>query len=156
MRQIIDEVIRLYGGVSIMNHKLKEMGFDAVTTAGSNFAVMIDQYGVITFNTKLRDSLELKKWENGALYFNSNEGMLGIHVGNFDKRRDKDLPVVTISNATISAKEELRSIQDNHPQYRMIPDQGKDNNRFEGVEIENMDKGSRMILVEIPNSKKRF
>ena len=118
---------------------------------------MIDEYGVISFNTRLRGDLKLKKWENSAIYFNSDKGVLGIQVGRFDKKRDQEMPIVNMrSDNTIQARDELRLIQDDYSQYNLIPQSGQDKLRFDDVELENMEKGSRMILITIPNSKKRF
>ena len=158
IQQIIDDVIRQYGGMTTMNHKLKEMGFDAIKSKdGTAKVVMVDEYGVISFNTRLRGDLKLKKWENSAIYFNSDQGILGIQIGRFDKKRDSEMPIVNMrSDNTIQARDELRLIQDDYSQYKLIPESGQEKLRFDDVELENMEKGSRMILITIPNSKKRF
>jgi hypothetical protein len=158
IQQIIDDVIRRHGGMTTMNHRLKEMGFDAIKSEdGAGRVVMIDEYGVISFNTRLRGDLKLKKWENSAIYFNGDQGILGVQIGRFDKKRDQGMPIVNMrGDNTIQARDELRLIQDDYSQYNLIPESGQDKLRFDDVELENMEKGSRMILITIPNSKKRF
>ena len=61
---------------------------------------------------------------------------------------------------TIRAREELLAIQDQHPGYNLMPEEGKAKINYEDIEVEKFteppDPYSRMVLVTIKKEKTSF
>ena len=118
-----------------MNRKLKDLGFEAVRVGSQSKYIVVDDLGVITFSGSLRRELGIKRRESAVIYFNGGEGVLGIHVGTFDRKKNRDMGIINISSEwTISAREELIAIEDEHRGYSLIAEEGRRNN-FEDVEV---------------------
>lgn len=143
-----------------MNRKLKDLGFEAVKTGSQSKYIVVDDLGVITFSGSLRRELGIKRTESAVIYFNGSEGVLGIHVGTFDRKKNREMAIINISSEwTISAREELMAIEDEHRGYVLIAEEGRRNN-FEDVEVEKFteppDPYSRMVLVTIKKERVSF
>ena len=64
------------------------------------------------------------------------------------------------SEYTIRARNELLAIQEQHPGYNLIPEEGKPKINYEDIEVEKFteppDPYSRMVLVSIKKEKTSF
>ena len=140
--------------------KLKGMGFQAVKAGKSSKYISIDDLGVISFSGGLRRELANKQKENAVIYFNPDEGLLAIHIGTFDRKKNPDMSIISMGrDGEIRARDELLFIEDEHRGYELVPSEGKKNN-FDNVEIEKVtekpDPYSRMVLVTVKRGKVPF
>ena len=113
-----------------MNKKLKDLGFQTVKpeSGKSNTYINVSDLGVISLSGKLRRELSIKRSENCCIYFNPDDGILAIHIGTFNKKKNKELDITNISqDYTISAREELTHIEDEYPGYTFIPQENLKN-----------------------------
>lgn len=145
-----------------MNKKLKDLGFQTVKpeSGRSNVYINVSDLGVISLSGKLRRELSIKRTENCCIYFNPDEGILGLHIGTFNSKKHPQLDITNIAqDYTISARDELTHIQDEYPGYTFIPQENL-NNSFDDIEIEYIkdppDPYSRMILIHIQKEKTAF
>ena len=143
-----------------MSQKFKKLGFQSIKTTRTKSFVNIDEYGVISFSGQLRRDLSIKSKESAVLYFNPDEGLLAIHIGTFDRKKNKDMEIISIkSDKTISAKTQLQNIEDEYPNYTLLPQEGS-KITLEDVEIENVnekpDPYSRMIIMTLKREKLPF
>jgi hypothetical protein len=144
-----------------MNQKLKNLGFQSVKTVKSKAYISIDEVGYISFSSSLRRELSIKRTENCSIYFNPDEGILAIHIGTFDIKKNREMTILQISSEyTIRARNELLAIQEQHPGYNLIPEEGKPKINYEDIEVEKFteppDPYSRMVLVAIKKEKTSF
>ena len=144
-----------------MNQRLKNLGFQSVKSSKSKAYITIDDVGFISFSGSLRRELSIKRTESCSIYFNPDEGLLAIHIGTFDVKKNREMTILQItSEQTIRAREELMSIQDQHPGYNLMPKEGHPKISYEDIEVEKFteppDPYSRMVLVTIKKEKTSF
>tara|TARA_B100000029_G_C17365279_1_gene884036 strand:+ start:129 stop:581 length:453 start_codon:yes stop_codon:yes gene_type:complete len=146
-----------------MNQKMKGLGFEAVRSGkGSNY-ITINDLGVISFSGRLRRELNIKRTESCCIYFNEEEGVLGLHIGTFNRKKNKEYEGIALqinrADTTVRAREQLANIEDEYRGYRLIPSEGV-SKKLEDVEVENVaeppDPHSRMVLVTIKRDKVPF
>ena len=73
---------------------------------------------------------------------------MGIHVGVWDLKKDRDLDITIIQDKVIMAKELIEHIEDEQ-EIKLFPE-GEEKRRLEVIEIEDMARHSKMIMVELP------
>ena len=144
-----------------MNQRLKNLGFQSVKATKSKAYITIDDVGYIALSGSLRRELSIKRTESCSIYFNPDEGLLAIHIGTFDVKKNQEMTILQItSDYTIRAREELLAIQDQHPGYNLMPEEGKAKINYEDIEVEKFtdppDPYSRMVLVTIKKEKTSF
>ena len=132
----------------IMKHKIEKRGFKQVKKTVGSHHVYINQYGNITFSNSLIREITLRRTHNAVLYFNEDDNILGIHVGVFDLKKDRDLDITIIQDEVIMARELIEHIEDEQ-EIKLFP-VGEEKRRLEVTEVEDMARNSKMILVELP------
>ena len=89
-----------------MNQRLKNLGFQSVKATKSKAYITIDDVGYIAFSGNLRRELSIKRTESCSIYFNPDEGLLAIHIGTFDVKKNREMTILQItSEQTIRARE---------------------------------------------------
>lgn len=144
-----------------MNQRLKNLGFQSVKSPKSKAYITIDDVGFISFSGSLRRELSIKRTESCSIYFNPDEGLLAIHIGTFDVKKNQEMNILQVtSEQTIRAREELMAIQDQHPGYNLMPKEGHPKINYDDIEVEKFteppDPYSRMVLVAIKKEKTSF
>ena len=92
--------------------------------------------------------ITLRPTHNAVLYFNEDDNLLGIHVGVWDLKKNQDLDITIIQDQVIMARELIEHIEDEQ-EIKLFPE-GEEKRRLEVIDIEDMEKHSKMILVELP------
>ena len=136
-----------------MNNKLKSMGFQQVKKSSGTHHVYINEYGNINIGPSLARAVSLRDNNNAVLYFNEEENILGIHIGVWDSKKDRELTISTIKDRVIMAKELIESIEDEQ-EIKLFPDD-KISRQLEVIEIEDMERQSKMVIVELPERVKK-
>ena len=131
-----------------MKHKIEKRGFKQVKKTAGSHHVYINQYGNITFSSSLIREITLRRTHNAILYYNEDENLLGIHVGTWDLKKDRDMDITTIQDEVIMAKDLIEHIEDDQ-EIKLFP-VNEEKRRLEVIEVENMERNSKMILVELP------
>jgi len=131
-----------------MKHKIEKRGFKQVKKSSSSHHVYITEYGNITFGSGLAREISLRANHNAVLYFNEDDNLLGIHVGVWDLKKDRDMDITIIQDKVIMAKELIEHIEDEQ-EIKLFPE-GEEKRRLEVIEIEDMARHSKMIMVELP------
>ena len=138
---------------SEMNSKLKDMGFTQVKKSSGSHHVYINEFGNINIGPSLARELSLRANNNCVLYFNEEENVLGIHVGVWDPKKDRDLNITLIQDRVIMAKDLIEAIEDQQ-EIKLFPDDNV-SRQLEVVEIEDMERHSKMVIVELPKRTKK-
>tara|TARA_Y100000593_G_scaffold88656_1_gene171376 strand:- start:986 stop:1411 length:426 start_codon:yes stop_codon:yes gene_type:complete len=136
-----------------MNSKLKDMGFAQVKKATGSHHVWINQFGNIEFGSSLAREVTLRGNNNCVLYFNEQENVLGIHLGVWDQKKDRDLDISLIKDRVIHCKELIEQIE--YDQEIKLQPEGDSKRKLEVTEIEEMERHSKMIIVELPQRTKK-
>ena len=131
-----------------MKHKIEKRGFKQVKKTAGSHHVYINQYGNITFSSSLIREITLRRTHNAVLYFNEDDNLLGIHVGVWDLKKDRDMDITIIQDEVIMARELIEHIEDEQ-EIKLFP-VGEEKRRLEVIEVEDMARNSKMILVELP------
>ena len=131
-----------------MSVKLEQMGFKPIKSTSGSHHVYINEFGNITFSSSLSRELSIRSKHNAVLYFNEKENVLGIHVGIWDLKKDKDLNISIIQDKIVLAKELIEHIEDEQ-EIKLFPE-GEEKRRLEVIEIQNMERHSKMVIVELP------
>ncbi len=131
-----------------MKHKIEKRGFKQVKKTAGSHHVYINQYGNITFSSSLIREITLRRTHNAILYYNEDENLLGIHVGTWDLKKDRDMDITIIQDEVIMAKDLIEHIEDDQ-EIKLFP-VNEEKRRLEVIEVENMERNSKMILVELP------
>ena len=131
-----------------MKHKIEKRGFKQVKKTAGSHHVYINQYGNITFSSSLIREITLRRTHNAILYYNEDENLLGIHVGTWDLKKDRDMDITIIQDEVIMAKDLIEHIEDDQ-EIKVFP-VNEEKRRLEVIEVENMERNSKMILVELP------
>ena len=131
-----------------MKHKIEKRGFKQVKKTSGSHHVYINQYGNITFSSSLAREISLRANHNAVLYFNEDDNLLGIHVGVWDLKKDRDLDITIIQDKVIMAKDLIEHIEDEQ-EIKLFPE-GEEKRRLEVIEIEDMARHSKMVMVELP------
>ena len=131
-----------------MKHKIEKRGFKQVKKTTGSHHVYINQFGNITFSSSLIREITLRRTHNAVLYFNEDENLLGIHVGVWDLKKDRDMDITIIQDEVIMARELIEHIEDEQ-EIKLFP-VGEEKRRLEVIEVEDMPRNSKMILVELP------
>ena len=131
-----------------MKHKIEKRGFKQVKKTAGSHHVYINQYGNITFSSSLIREITLRRTHNAILYYNEDENLLGIHVGTWDLKKDRDMDITLIQDEVIMAKDLIEHIEDDQ-EIKLFP-VNEEKRRLEVIEVENMERNSKMILVELP------
>ena len=131
-----------------MKHKIEKRGFKRVKKTAGSHHVYINQYGNITFSSSLIREITLRRTHNAILYYNEDENLLGIHVGTWDLKKDRDMDITIIQDEVIMAKDLIEHIEDDQ-EIKLFP-VNEEKRRLEVIEVENMERNSKMILVELP------
>ena len=79
--------------------------------------------------------------------------MLGIHVGVWDLKKDRDMDITFIQDEVIMARELIEHIEDEQ-EIKLFP-VGEEKRKLEVIEVEDMPRNSKMILVELPERTKK-
>ena len=146
-----------------MNERMKGLGFQSTKSSKGSDYITIDDLGVISFSGRLRRELGIKRTEMWCIYFNPDEGILAMHIGTFDIKKHKELAGIALhinrAETTVSAREQLLNIEDEHRGYSLVPLEGN-KKTFNEVEVEQVteqpDPYSRMVLVTIKRDKVPF
>ncbi|SVE10296.1 uncharacterized protein METZ01_LOCUS463150, partial [marine metagenome] len=128
--------------------KIEKRGFKQVKKTSGSHHVYINQYGNITFSSSLAREISLRANHNAVLYFNEDDNLLGIHVGVWDLKKDRDLDITIIQDKVIMAKDLIEHIEDEQ-EIKLFPE-GEEKRRLEVIEIEDMARHSKMVMVELP------
>ena len=131
-----------------MKHKIEKRGFKQVKKTAGSHHVYTNQYGNITFSSSLIREITLRRTHNAILYYNEDENLLGIHVGTWDLKKDRDMDITIIQDEVIMAKDLIEHIEDDQ-EIKLFP-VNEEKRRLEVIEVENMERNSKMILVELP------
>ena len=131
-----------------MKQKIEKRGFKQVKKTAGSHHVYINQYGNITFSSSLIREITLRRTHNAILYYNEDENLLGIHVGTWDLKKDRDMDITIIQDEVIMAKDLIEHIEDDQ-EIKLFP-VNEEKRRLEVIEVENMERNSKMILVELP------
>ena len=131
-----------------MKHKIEKMGFKQVKKTSGSHHIYINQYGNITFSSSLIREITLRRTHNAVLYFNEDDNLLGIHVGVWDLKKDRDMDITFIQDEVIMARELIEHIEDEQ-EIKLFP-VGEEKRKLEVIEVEDMPRNSKMILVELP------
>ena len=131
-----------------MKHKIEKRGFKQVKKTAGSHHVYINQYGNITLSSSLIREITLRRTHNAVLYFNEDDNILGIHVGVWDLKKDRDMDITIIQDQVIMARELIEHIEEEQ-EITLFP-VSEEKRRLEVTEIENMERHSKMILVELP------
>ena len=131
-----------------MKHKIEKRGFKQVKKTAGSHHVYINQYGNITYSSSLIREITLRRTHNAILYYNEDENLLGIHVGTWDLKKDRDMDITIIQDEVIMAKDLIEHIEDDQ-EIKLFP-VNEEKRRLEVIEVENMERNSKMILVELP------
>ena len=70
------------------------------------------------------------------------------HVGVWDLKKDRDMDITIIQDEVIMARELIEHIEDEQ-EIKLFP-VGEEKRRLEVIEVEDMPRNSKMILVELP------
>lgn len=131
-----------------MKHKIEKRGFKQVKKTSGSHHIFINEFGNITFSSSLIREITLRRTHNAILYYNEDENLLGIHVGVWDLKKDKDLDITIIQDEVVMAKDLIEHIEDEQ-EIKLFP-VNEEKRRLEVIEVENMERNSKMILVELP------
>ena len=136
-----------------MNSKLEQMGFKPIKSTSGNHHVFINEFGNIALSSSLARHISLRGNNNAILYFNEEENILGIHIGVWDPKKDKDVTINLIQDKVILAKDLIESIEDAQ-EIKLFPE-GGEQRKLEVIEIEDMERHSKMVVVELPKRTKK-
>ena len=103
-----------------MKHKIEKRGFKQVKKTAGSHHVYINQYGNITFSSSLIREITLRRTHNAILYYNEDENLLGIHVGTWDLKKDRDMDITIIQDEVIMAKDLIEHIEDDQ-EIKLFP-----------------------------------
>ncbi len=131
-----------------MKHKVEKMGFKSIKKTSGSLHIFINELGNIMLSSGLVRELSLRPTHNAVLYFNEDENMLGIHVGTWDLKKDRDMDISIIKDNIILARELVEHIEDEQ-EIKLYPE-GEEKRRLEVIEIEDMERKSKMVVVELP------